>query len=66
MAFHACEGHSKEAGKRDAVERALQSILGDYMLDYMYEGPKEPNIGKVIITRPYLEKNGGPRIEMRG
>ena len=23
-------------------------------------------LGSVVITRPYLEKKGGPRIEMRG
>ena len=36
------------------------------MLDIMYETPKDPNIGAVVITRPYLEKRGGPRIAMRG
>ena len=36
------------------------------MLDIMYEIPKHPNIGSVVITRPYLEKSGGPMIQMRG
>ena len=46
--------------------RALRAILEDFMMDIMYEIPKDPNIGSVVITRPYLEKKGGPRIEMRG
>lgn len=36
------------------------------MLDIMYEIPKDDNIGKVIITRDYIENNGSPRIIMRG
>lgn len=46
--------------------RALRSIIEDYMLDIMYEIPKDDNIGKVIITKDYIEKTGGPIIEMRG
>lgn len=41
-------------------------VVFSVFLDIMYEIPKDPNIGSVVITRPYLEKNGGPRIEMRG
>lgn len=36
------------------------------MLDIMYEIPKDDNIGKVTITRAYIEKTGGPLIQMRG
>jgi ATP-dependent Clp protease ATP-binding subunit ClpX len=36
------------------------------MLDIMYEIPKDPNIGRVTITKDYLEGHGGPRIELRG
>ena len=36
------------------------------MLDIMYEIPKDDNIGKVTITRAYIEKTGGPIISMRG
>ena len=36
------------------------------MLDIMYEIPKDDNIGKVTITKEYLEGCGGPRIEIRG
>ena len=31
----------------------------------MYEIPKDKNIGKVTITKEYIEKTGGPVIEMR-
>ncbi len=56
---------AQEAMKKETGARALRAILEDFMLDIMYEIPKDPNIGTVIITRPYLEKRGGPRIEMR-
>ncbi len=36
------------------------------MMDIMYEIPKDDNIGKVVITRDYIEKKGVPYIEMRG
>ncbi len=55
-----------EALKRGTGARALRAILEEFMLDIMYEVPKDPGIGAVVITRSYLEKNGGPRIEMRG
>jgi ATP-dependent Clp protease ATP-binding subunit ClpX len=35
------------------------------MLDLMYEVPKDSNIGRVIITKDYLEGHGGPGIELR-
>ena len=46
--------------------RGLRAILEEYMLDIMYEIPKDDNIGKVTITEDYVEKKGGPLIEMRG
>lgn len=55
-----------EAGKRGTGARALRAILEEFMLDIMYEIPKDPNIGSVVVTRPYLEKSGGPLIRMRG
>ena len=36
------------------------------MLDIMYEIPKDENIGRVTITKDYIEKKGAPLIEMRG
>ncbi len=61
----ALEWIAGEALKRDTGARALRAILEEFMLDIMYEVPKDPGIGTVVITRGYLEKNGGPRIEMR-
>ena len=57
---------AEEALKRETGARALRAIIEEFMLDIMYEVPKDPGIGTVVITRGYLEKNGGPRIEMRG
>ena len=46
---------------RDLYKRQLE----EFMLDIMYEIPKDPNIGSVVVTRPYLEKKGGPLIQVR-
>ena len=46
--------------------RALRSIIEEFMLDIMYEIPKDDNIGAVSITKDYIEKTGGPLIRMRG
>ncbi len=46
--------------------RGLRSIIEDFMLDIMYEIPKDSSIGRVFITKDYIEGKGGPRIEMRG
>lgn len=54
-----------EALKRETGARALRAIIEEFMLDIMYEIPKDSSIGSVVITRSYLEKNGGPMIEMR-
>jgi len=57
---------AQEAMKKDIGARALRAIIEEFMLDIMYEIPKDPNIGTVTITREYLEKKGGPVIAMRG
>ena len=57
---------AEEAIRRGTGARALRAILEEFMLDIMYEIPKDPNIGSVVVTRPYLEKNGGPLVQMRG
>lgn len=44
----------------------MRSILEDYMLDIMYEIPKDNNIGTVVITGDYIKKTGAPVIQMRG
>ena len=56
---------AEKALKKETGARALRSILDDYMVDIMYEIPKDKNIGTVTITREYLEKTGGPKIELR-
>ena len=50
---------------KDTGARALRSIIEEFMLDIMYETPKDKNIGKVIITRDYLEHKGSPNIIFR-
>ncbi len=57
---------AKLALERGTGARALRAILEEYMLDIMYEIPKDDNIGEVIITGEYIEHTGGPRILMRG
>ena len=57
---------AKKAIEKKTGARALRSIIEEYMLDIMYEIPKDDNIGKVTITKEYIEKTGGQRIEMRG
>ena len=62
----ALEWIAEQAMKKETGARALRSIIEDFMLDIMYEIPKDPEIGSVVITRAYLDKNGGPLIRMRG
>ena len=62
----ALEAIAERARKKDTGARALRAIIEEFMLDIMYEIPKDENIGRVTITREYIEKTGGPRIEMRG
>lgn len=62
----ALEWIAEEALKKETGARALRAIIENFMQDIMYEIPKDPNIGTVVITRAYLEKSGGPMIEMRG
>ena len=57
---------ASKAVKKKTGARALRSIIEDLMLDIMYEIPKDDMIGKVTITREYIEGKGAPRIEMRG
>ena len=57
---------AKRAIERDTGARALRAIIEEYMLDIMYEIPKDDNIGEVVITKEYIEHSGGPKIVMRG
>ena len=57
---------AEKAIKKDTGARALRAIIEEFMLDIMYEIPKDDNIGQVTITRAYIEGTGGPIISLRG
>ena len=61
----ALEAIAEKAMKKDTGARALRAIIEEFMLDIMYEIPKDDNIGRVTITREYIEGNGGPVIDIR-
>ena len=61
----ALEVIAEKAYEKDTGARALRSIVEELMLDIMYEIPKDKNIGRVVITKSYIEGTGGPTIEMR-
>ena len=54
-----------KAKEKKAGARALRAVLEEFMLDIMYEIPKDEAIGMVTITKAYIEGNGGPMITMR-
>ena len=62
----ALEAIAAKAMEKKTGARALRSIIEEFMLDIMYEIPKDDNIGRVTITKDYIEHTGGPLIEMRG
>ena len=62
----ALEAIAEKAMKKDTGARALRAIIEEFMLDIMYEIPKDDSIGEVIITREYIEGTGGPVIRLRG
>lgn len=62
----ALEAIADKAMEKDTGARALRAIIEEFMLDIMYEIPKDDNIGRVTITREYIEHTGGPVITMRG
>ena len=57
---------ASKAIKKDTGARALRAIIEEFMLDIMYEIPKDDNIGQVTITKEYIEGTGGPIITLRG
>ena len=61
-ALHAIAVRAKE---KKVGARALRAILEEFMLDIMYEIPKDDEIGMVTITKAYIEGTGGPMITMR-
>lgn len=61
----ALEAIAKKAMERDTGARALRAIIEEFMLDIMYEIPKDDNIGAVTITGNYINGTGGPVIDIR-
>ncbi len=61
----ALEAIADKAMERDTGARALRAIIEEFMLDIMYEVPKDDNIGHVVITRDYIEGKASPIIEIR-
>ena len=61
----ALEAIAGKAMEKETGARALRAIIEEFMLDIMYEVPKDDNIGRVIITREYIEGTGGPIIDIR-
>ena len=62
-AYHAI---AKRAMEKKTGARALRAIIEEFMLDIMYQIPRDDNIGRVTITGDYIEGKGLPLIEMRG
>ncbi|MCR5671932.1 MAG: ATP-dependent Clp protease ATP-binding subunit ClpX [Butyrivibrio sp.] len=62
----ALEAIADKALEKETGARALRAIIEEFMLDIMYEIPKDENIGKVTITRDYIEGKASPLIEIRG
>ncbi len=61
----ALEAIAAKALERDTGARALRSVIEEFMMDIMYEIPKDDNIGTVTITRAFVEGKGGPVIGIR-
>ena len=56
---------AKKAMEKETGARALRAIIEEFMLDIMYEIPKDDNIGTVTITADYINGVGGPKITQR-
>ena len=56
---------AKKAMEKETGARALRAIIEEFMLDIMYEIPKDQNIGTVTITEDYINGTGGPIVEQR-
>ena len=61
----ALEAIAEQALKKKTGARALRAIIERFMLDIMYEIPKDDTIGSVTITRDYIENHGNPEIHLR-
>ncbi len=56
---------ARKAMERDTGARALRAVIEEFMLDIMYEIPKDDNIGRVTLTGDFIEGKGGPIVEIR-
>lgn len=61
----ALEAMAEKAMEKETGARALRAIIEEFMLDIMYEIPKDENIGRVTITKDYILGKGGPIIDIR-
>lgn len=57
---------ARKAIEKKTGARALRAVIEEFMLDIMYEIPKDDLIGRVTITEDYINNCGAPKIEMRG
>lgn len=62
----AYEAIAEEATKKTTGARALRAIIEKFMLDIMYQIPRDDTIGRVTITGDYIKGKGSPVIELRG
>ena len=61
----ALEAIAEKALEKKTGARALRAIIEKFMLDIMFEIPKDDTIGRVIINRDYILNHGTPEIELR-
>lgn len=62
----AYEAIAKKAMEKKTGARALRAIIEEFMLDIMYQIPRDDSIGAVVITGDYVNGTGAPVIKMRG
>ena len=62
----ALEAIAEQAMEKKTGARALRAIIEKFMLDIMYQIPRDDSIGTVTINRDYIEGKGVPIIEIRG
>lgn len=62
----AYEAIAKKAMAKKTGARALRAIIEEFMLDIMYQIPRDDSIGTVVITGDYVNGKGNPVIKMRG
>ncbi len=62
----ALEAIAEKALAKKTGARALRAVIEEFMLDIMFQVPRDDSIGTVVITREYIEGTGAPQIMMRG